>query len=118
MGAIVRAVCRCGFEREMSLGGGMANFTTHCSFPLYCGRCKALFEGNMLRKRIVCPNCKKARDVVPYDDDRICRRKGEPVFGYATEQKLGRRLVLTDGEYLCPQCGRFTLSFTDIGDWD
>ena len=118
MGTIIRAECRCGFQKEMCLGGGMLNFTKHCAFPMYCGQCKILFEANLFRKRIPCPSCRGTRDVVPYDDERVCRSKGEEVFQWATEDKIGRDLALTGGKYLCPQCGQFTLSFLMAGCWD
>ncbi len=118
MGTIIKADCRCGFEKEMFLGGGMMNFTKYCAYPMYCGQCRILFESNLFQKQISCPNCNRANDVVPYDHERVCRRKGKEVFRWATEHEIGRNLTLTDGEYLCPKCGRFTLSFTMSGYWD
>ncbi len=118
MGTIIRAECRCGFAKEMFLGGGMQNFTKYCAFPMYCGRCKILFEANLFQKRILCPYCRETKDVMPYDDERLCRRKGKEVFRWATEHEVGRNLALTDGEYLCPWCGQLTLSFTMAGCWD
>ena len=43
MGAIVLANCKCGFERRMSLVGGMRNHLTYYAFPCYCQDCKSLF---------------------------------------------------------------------------
>ncbi len=117
MGSVIKARCDCGFEREMLLGGGMRNSTTHCNFPLYCKECRAFLEGNLLKKGLVCPKCKSA-DVVPYDDANLCSRKGDLVFNWNLEDQVGRHLVLTDGDYVCPKCGKFTLSFMDVGRWD
>jgi len=117
MGSIINAECGCGFKRQMYLGGGMRNFETHCAFPLYCGQCKILFAANLFQKQLSCPDC-GGRDVVPYDDERVCQTRGRVVFQWAAEHAIGRALALTDGGYLCPQCGRFTLSFSMAGCWD
>jgi DNA-directed RNA polymerase subunit RPC12/RpoP len=102
----------------MCLGGGMLNFRTHCAFPAFCEKCGVMFEANLLRKRISCPRCRGTKHVVPYDDGRLCRRKGGEVFQWAMGDQIGRDLILTDGDYLCPQCGRFTMSFAMAGCWD
>ena len=117
MGSIVKAHCGCGYEKEMFLGGGMLNFTTHCNFPLYCAQCKILFEGNLFKKKITCPKC-GTNDVVPYDSDKLCSRKGERVFDWNATAEIGRVLELTEGDYICPKCGRFAMSFADVGRWD
>ena len=117
MGSIVKALCGCGYEKEMHLGGGMRNFTTHCNFPFLCPHCAIMFEGNLSRKSIPCSRC-KATNGIPYDSDLACRRKGKKVFDWDIEDQIGRRLELTDGDYLCPGCGKFTMTFVDVGCWD
>ncbi|MFC2172120.1 hypothetical protein ACFLU6_05750 [Acidobacteriota bacterium] len=117
MGGIVKAQCQCGYEREMLLGGGMSNFTTHCNFPAYCRDCEDLVEVNLLQKKTSCPKC-KGRDITPYDDDSMCQEKGEPVFSWNVQEELGGELILTDGRYLCPNCGEFSLCFQEAGCWD
>ncbi len=119
MGSIVIAKCGCGFERQMYLGGGMRNFETYCAFPVYCGKCRTFFEANLYQKEIACPACGEAKDVFAYDDGLIGKQRGaRVVFRWATEHAIGRDLVLTDGAYLCPQCGQFALSFAMAGYWD
>ena len=117
MGSIVKAYCGCGYERLMPLGGGMMNFTAHCNFPVYCPKCKVLFEANLVRKAIKCPECGD-RNVLSYENDELCRKKGEAVFEWNLPGKLGGTLKLTDGKYLCPKCGKYTMSFSDMGNWD
>ena len=117
MGSIVKAECGCGFEKEMSLGGGMRTFATHCNFPFFCSVCAIMFEANLLKTKIVCPKS-KATNSVPYDSDRICLRKGQVVFDWNIPDDTGRRLELTDGDYWCPSCGRPTMTFLDMGCWD
>jgi len=59
--------------------------------------------------------CKK-RNVIPYDDDSVCSRNGDSVFAWDVEDRIGR--MLANGNYLCPECGKFKLSFSAIGCWD
>ncbi len=117
MGSVVKAKCDCGYRREMALGGGMMNFTTLCNFPCYCDTCSDLFEANLFLQKISCPEC-GGTDTRPYDDDGLCSKRGSPVFSWTAQEKLGRELILTNGEYLCPKCGRFSLRFEDVGCWD
>lgn len=117
MGSIVMAQCICGYQREMYLGGGWVNFRNHCNFPLYCGACKSLFEGNIFEKGIRCPECGD-RNVLRYDDDELCANKGTVVFDWFVREKIDKVLQLTNGEYLCPSCGQYNLSFYVAGYWD
>ena len=117
MGSIVSAACDCGYETEICVGGGMRNFTTHCSFPLYCPTCRSLFEGNPFEKKIACPRCGAER-ALPYDSDQLCHRRGQEVFEWNGGDEIGRRLELTEGDYLCPKCGRFAMTFVHVGCWD
>jgi hypothetical protein len=118
MGSIISAHCDCGYEiAEMFLGGGMMDFTTRCYFPHYCGERKTLFEANVFEKEIQCPECGK-EGAISYDDERICESEGKIVFSWNVEDEIGRELELTDGKYICPGCGKFSLRFLNIGDWD
>jgi hypothetical protein len=117
MGSIITARCDCGYGEEMYLGGGMLDFTTRCTFPLFCANCKILFKGNLFEKRIVCPEC-KSEGAIPYDNDQLCHRRGQKVFDWRLEREIGRDPELTDGEYMCPKCGQFTMTFEDVGCWD
>ncbi len=112
MGSIISAKCNCGFEKEMFLGGGMQNFTTYCNFPVYCEECRILFESNLFDKEIFCPKCKGTK-TIPYD--KKCLQRGTPIFEWNIGDKT---LTLTDGNYLCPKCGSFTMGFVDIGCFD
>jgi RNA polymerase subunit RPABC4/transcription elongation factor Spt4 len=116
MGGIVKAFCACGYKKELYLGGGMKNFTTYCNFPIFCRKCKLLLEVNLLKKDVVCPICQHF-DYLAYDDPSLIKQKGNEIFSWNYE-KIGRKLVLTDGKYLCPSCGQFSLSFVNVGNWD
>jgi ribosomal protein L37AE/L43A len=40
------------------------------------------------------------------------------VFEWNIIDKIGRILVLTDGNYLCPSCKKYKLRFKSAGFWD
>ena len=118
MGSMVRGHCSCGYGTEaMMLGGGMRDFTTECTFPYYCEECKILFIANVFQENTCCPECGSEK-VVAYDDKKACKSEGEEVFSWNVKDKIGRVLKLTDGKYICPACGKFNLTFTDMGCWD
>jgi len=117
MGSIIQAHCDCGYQREILLGGGMMNFTTYCNFPAYCSKCKGLFEANLFKKELECPDCEN-NDALPYDDDSLCKQKSKPVFDWNVQDEIGKYLELTDGKYLCPKCSQYTMSFRHVGCWD
>ena len=118
MGAIVSASCQCGFgEKEMLLGGGMEDWQTMCRFPFYCRDCETLVQLNAFNKARCCANC-HGTDLVPYDDESMSESGEGNVFDASTSTEVGRDLVLTDGCYLCPACGKKTLRFERRGLWD
>jgi hypothetical protein len=117
VGSLVKAHCRCGYERKLAVGGGMTSHETLCSFPVYCPPCKALFQANLFAEEIRCPTC-KGLQVAPYDDESMCEKRGNRVFSWSAAKRLGRTLILTDGNYLCPECNDFSMHFEDIGCWD
>jgi hypothetical protein len=115
MGSTVIARCKCGYEKRFFIGGGMGDFTTRCSFPSLCKDCKTIVDVNLLGKPPECSACGSAH-VVPYDSEEVVERRGDQVVAdWNMEDKLGRRLELTDGLYYCPLCDSFNLSFTDAG---
>ena len=95
------------------------NFTTTCFFPCLCESCHSVVRVNLLSKSLRCPQC-RARNPIPYDDPRLSESPGHhQVASWNMEDRLGKELVLTDGKYRCPQCGRMSLEFSDSGlCWD
>jgi hypothetical protein len=57
---------------------------------------------------------------VAYDDPSLIGRAGDnTVASWNVRDRLGRELVLHDGQYLCPACNAFTMRFADGGlMWD
>jgi hypothetical protein len=117
MGSLLKAHCKCGYESKMAVGGGMTSFKTYCGFPVYCRSCKTLFQANLYGEEVRCPTCKGSQ-VAPYDDESMCEKSGKRVFSWSAAEKLGRKLILTDGNYLCPECSNFSMHFESIGCWD
>jgi hypothetical protein len=119
MGSQVIAKCSCGLETEIMIGGGMENFMTTCYFPCLCENCHNVIQVNLLAKRRRCPRCKKSNPI-PYDDPRLSKTPGKNfVAEWNMQDNLGRVLVLTDGKFKCPKCGKMSLEFTDSGlCWD
>ncbi len=112
MGSIVQAKCsECGYNAmDLTIGGGMMNFTTFCGFPVCCNECHQVSSPNLLDDPIKCMEC-ESTDVMPYDDARLRHGEGtRSVAGWHLEE-LGRDLELTDAHYYCPACGSFTLNF-------
>jgi DNA-directed RNA polymerase subunit RPC12/RpoP len=70
---------------------------------------------NLLAKKPRCPDC-GAANPVPYDNPQLLGSAGEhTVAEWNIEGRLGRGLILTDGSYRCPKCGKMTLRFSDTG---
>lgn len=119
MGSAVRAECSCGLNEEILVGGGMMDFTTTCWFPCACAACGHVVEVNLLDAELRCPDC-GAVDPVPYDDPALIAEPGNyEVADWNMASQLGRVLVLTNGAYRCPGCGKDGLRFVDAGlCWD
>lgn len=126
MGASVEATCPCGFSSgTIPIGGGMHTFRELCLFPVFCRSCKQggvvnLFEGRVGKaaktadaETAQCKNC-GSTDIIPYDEPELVARKGAVVESWGAEEVLGRVLVLTDGEYFCPKCKQFKLTFKSV----
>lgn len=118
MGTIVRAECKCGFAvDDMSIGGGMMDFNTRYSFPIYCNECKIMFVGNLFDKDIRCTKCNRT-NVTPYADESMFVGVTE-IEAYRDEsEKLVRVPELTNGTYKCPKCGEFGMTFIEEGNFD
>lgn len=96
MGTIVRAVCECGYAREMLCGGGMANFESVCMFPVYCRTCTVLESANLFDAPPRCPKC-GTDHVIAYDHHELVRRsdgrseariRGSPEGGQLVERRF------------------------------
>ncbi len=118
-GTILKASCPCGYHFEFMAGGGMANFKTLCAAPAFCAACKKLEILNYLDDDPKCQAC--AGKPVFYNDPSLQESpppaaKPKIVFSWNMDKK--GTFSLPDVNYLCPQCGKMTLRFTQNGFWD
>ena len=92
----------------------MDDFLTCCRFPGLCEECHLAVEINLLEKpKPKCPHCRSTK-VVPYDDPSLSKTPGrQRVTSWNESEQLGRELVLTNGKYKCPKCGKMALTFED-----
>ena len=111
MGTIVSANCGCGFNGKFAVGGGMDNYADTCLFPCLCGKCRQIVHPNLFQKPLHCPKC-GSPDPIPYDDPRLVGSSGtQNVASWYMNLESDQELVLTNGTYLCPSCGKMTLCF-------
>jgi hypothetical protein len=107
MGSTCTASCKCGFEKEVTIGGSMEGFGKVSYFPHYCENC-GLVQVNIAKGRRgkrACPTCKNPK-LHEYGSDTV----STPIEG--------DWVALTWGEYqanehgnLCPACKKMTLVF-------
>ena len=115
MGTGRTARCACGYESGMLyLGCGMSGPAVN--FPCYCKDCKQLVVVDLLKKRIRCPRCRRKHPLVIYDEPEMIGQIGSRVIERYVEvkQRYGRELTLTNGTYVCPQCGQHRLKFSTL----
>lgn len=119
MGSQVIAQCPCGLRVAVLIGGGKANYATTCYGPALCESCRMVVQINVLEHEPRCPQC-GAADPIPYDDPALGGAPGDAVVAsWDAVGEGGWEFSLSDGRYLCPACGRMTLTFADAGLlWD
>ncbi len=119
MGSAVVAKCSCGLKVAIPIGCGMKDAATTTLFPCLCIACHSIVPVNLQAPAQHCPKC-QSRAVISYDDPRLLQSPGnKKLVDWKTQEKLGRELVLTDGNYLCPKCSTMSLQFQESGlRWD
>lgn len=94
MGSSVRAKCQCGFNKSFSLGGGMHNHLTFCSFPCYCYDCKSLYTDNLYNDELECDKC-HSNKCSPFDDQKFhgfTAKIMKPIITYKQPSLFGKIL--------------------------
>jgi hypothetical protein len=105
------ADCNCGVFETIPVGSGQTHVKTVCNFPCLCETCHSIVSADLLAETVRCPKC-LAPDPIPYDNPRLSESLGEEtMFNWDMQGRLGRDLILTLGNYQCPQCGEMTLQF-------
>jgi hypothetical protein len=137
MGMVVTARCvGCEYAETLTLGAGMANHATFAAWPVHCRDCEAVSTANMKVTPVVCQACKGSQ-VTSYMDANL--GYGEPSApSQACQAQTARPwtqkletisralnsndrptryvhtwgdLTLTESEYFCPKCRKFSLRF-------
>jgi DNA-directed RNA polymerase subunit RPC12/RpoP len=120
VGSILRSTCPCGFKIEpLLVGCGYLDHNGTFRAPAYCVRCKKIVVSDYQKKKR-CRTC--GTPLIFYNDpalqtDTDRNQKISPVF----IERIGNsatEFVLPDIPYLCPACGKKTMTFTDVGCWD
>jgi len=87
----------------------MCNFMEEDMEPAFCSTCHNLVMVNYFNKSPICPRCH--RKVTFYNDSSLCSKKRVNKITWS-------QFSLPANGCLCPKCGKMTLTFTVIGNWD
>ena len=117
-GDMVSAACPCGYQKKaMPIFGGFATYKTSCLFPALCRPTRTMVLGNLMAPGTGAKDC-PAADMVFYNDPSLAPQKaGRAVATWNLPDGRGS-VALYEGGYLCPACGRRTLTFRHEGVWD
>lgn len=136
MGMKVKAICNCGIDKDILIGGGMSTFQHTEYFPCVCVDCKEVIQANLKEhmkdygklerpytveklkdfkpdiiplneRKFTCPKC-EGQNVIPYVDSKLIGKIGD--------REVARNFdnVLTNGNYKCPKCNNMTLKFLPL----
>ena len=112
MGSQVKAICKCGLNKEILIGGGRLNYLSVDFYPFVCLECQDVVEANLLEETPICPDC-LSTDLISYKSQELIGAKGKVKI-----VKWGDN-YLTNGTYKCPNCKQLTLQFHNGGIfWD
>jgi hypothetical protein len=119
-GSIIVANCEaCGYDSgNLFLFGGKSNFKTVCQFPGYCPEKKSLVLINLMADRQETPAC-SGGEPTPYTDPKLIQNPGtRTIASWNLPEPWKKQVILTDGNYFCPNCKTFHLHFRHTGFWD
>ena len=123
MGRELLGYCKCGYEKEVCIGGGFSGKSFE--FPHYCESCNSLTSVNVLKKKPKCTEC-GSKDIKSYEaitkelPDDV---SGLPYFMMKDYHKredvqvenfchqLDKTFVLLKGNHYCPRCKENSLMF-------
>lgn len=140
MGSKVKAVCKCGVNNDILIGGGMSTFQHTEYFPCLCEDCKDVVQVNLRKNKVVISEFKNSINaseiieryknyksgMIPSNELKLTCPKcsGNNVVSYTDSSiiaKVGEKEVarsfdniLTDGDYKCPRCNEMTLKFLPL----
>ena len=123
MGRELLGYCKCGYEKEVCIGGGFSGKSFE--FPHYCESCNSLTSVDVLKKKPKCTEC-GSKDIKSYEaitkelPDDV---SGLPYFMMKDYHKredvqvenfchqLDKTFVLLKGNHYCPRCKENSLIF-------
>jgi len=113
MGSIIKGSCHnCRYETtNLYYGGGFANFTTCCNYPVLDKDKNEVSMANIMEKEKV---LEQNPNLVFYDDETLSDDKSQNRDSY---HQWGDYKLCRQGN-LCPKCNKFTLGFSGVGCWD
>lgn len=116
-GTIVTASCPCGYSKTVSLFGGRRNFKTVCMFPALDKAKHDITLYNVFDYPDA-ENSPGPPGLISYASPRLMPEHPSEAVAFWRIQSLGKTVTLYKGGYVCPRCGRRTMTFRSIGFWD
>jgi len=119
MGAVHSAFCKCGFTKEVTVGGSRQTFRSHSLFPFHCNNC-GIVEVNAANLKndcfvTTCPSCGDPNATqygAPTSWWLGIKLGKKPTEAQAALQWGSREAPATGN--LCPECMQMTLQFSSI----
>ena len=114
MGSIISARCEaCGQDWRVTIGGGMATFTTRSLWPVACKACRTLRHANITREPLTCETCgSEDVEIFGVRRDRTTARREPTPYPVATWGEF----ELPEQPYPCPCCGEHALHFNGMAE--
>ncbi len=110
MGTLLKAKCKCGFERDEILDG--SGWNGPGEDPAVCLRCNKFFVYRCDDGERFCQYC--GHLVKWYLHTNSKELMGETVT-YESEEEYYKKPAVV---YYCPECGERELGFFAVGNWD
>lgn len=121
MGAVHTAFCKCGFTKEVTVGGSRKTFRSNSLFPFHCNNC-GIVEVNTatLKSETFVTNCPSCGDpnATQYGaptSSYLGLRLGKKSASADTALQWGSRDAPATGN-LCPECKQMTMQFSAMPD--
>jgi DNA-directed RNA polymerase subunit RPC12/RpoP len=104
MGSQVFAICKCGVNKKLRIGGGRMSYMEINYFPALCPHCYDIVQTNLRDENLTCPDCNN-KNTVPYNNPKLIGLVGQEIVDRSYLD------ILTDGTYYCSKCENKSLRF-------
>lgn len=119
MGAVHSAFCKCGFTKEVTVGGSRQTFRSNSLFPFHCKNC-GIVEVNITSLKndcfvTPCPLCgdPEATQYGAPTSKWLGIKLGKKPKEAQTALQWGNREAPATGNF-CPECKQMTLQFSSM----